>query len=70
MKKNFFVVCTMLLLSSYTHAQNSIKGTVTDNQGAPLPGVSIVVKGIAKGTTTVLDGDGDLVAGLLCASRF
>jgi TonB-linked SusC/RagA family outer membrane protein len=56
MKKIFFVVCTMLLLSSYTHAQNSIKGTVTDNQGAPLPGVSIVVKGIAKGTTTDFDG--------------
>ncbi|MEE9364429.1 MAG: TonB-dependent receptor [Cellulophaga sp.] len=37
--------------------QNEIKGVVTDNEGIPLPGVSIVIKGTAKGTTSEFEGD-------------
>lgn len=33
-----------------------IKGTVTDQNGAPIPGVTVLVKGTTKGTTTDLDG--------------
>ena len=33
-----------------------IEGTVTDSQGLPLPGVSIVVKGTVVGTVTDVDG--------------
>jgi TonB-dependent starch-binding outer membrane protein SusC len=36
--------------------QQSIRGTVTDNQGMPLPGVTIVVKGTTIGTVTDSDG--------------
>jgi len=36
--------------------QNSISGTVTDESGQPLPGVSVVVKGTSTGTVTNMDG--------------
>lgn len=40
------------------YAQNNeIKGTVSDRDGNPLPGVSIVVKNTAKGVTTDFDGN-------------
>ena len=40
------------------YAQNNeIKGTVSDRDGSPLPGVSIVVKNSAKGVTTDFDGN-------------
>lgn len=45
-----------LLLSVTSFAQTSsgilIKGIVTDENNAPLPGVTVAVKGTAKGTTT------------------
>ncbi len=36
--------------------QNPITGTVTDNTGEPLPGVTVVVKGTTQGTVTNIDG--------------
>ena len=36
--------------------QKSISGKVTDSSGAPLPGVTVVVKGTTKGTITDQDG--------------
>jgi len=38
-------------------AQNrSITGTVTDNTGSPMPGVTVVVKGTTLGTVTDTEG--------------
>jgi TonB-linked SusC/RagA family outer membrane protein len=37
-------------------AQSPIGGTVTDDKRQPLPGVSVVIKGTNKGTTTDSDG--------------
>jgi TonB-linked SusC/RagA family outer membrane protein len=37
-------------------AQSPIGGTVTDDHKQPLPGVSVVIKGTSKGTTTDSDG--------------
>ena len=37
--------------------QFSVSGTVTDTQGVPLPGTSIVEKGTANGTQTDFDGN-------------
>ncbi|MBJ6368970.1 TonB-dependent receptor [Snuella sedimenti] len=37
--------------------QQKISGTVTDNTGMPLPGVSIIIKGTTLGTTTDFDGN-------------
>lgn len=36
--------------------QKTVSGKVTDTTGAPLPGVSVVVKGTASGVTTNADG--------------
>ena len=50
----------MLLLSSFSvaelQAQNIVSGTVTDSQGVPLPGVSVVQQGTNQGTSTDFDG--------------
>lgn len=45
-----------MIFASYATAQ-TIKGTVSDTSGAPLPGVSIVVKNTRTGTTTDFDGN-------------
>lgn len=37
--------------------QQTVSGTVTDENGEPLPGVSILEKGTSNGTSTGLDGD-------------
>ncbi len=37
--------------------QNPIKGKVTDNEGFPLPGVTVIVKGTTQGTVTTGDGN-------------
>ncbi|MFV0590566.1 MAG: SusC/RagA family TonB-linked outer membrane protein [Draconibacterium sp.] len=37
--------------------QNSVTGKVVDVDGLPLPGVTVVVKGTAKGTVTNADGE-------------
>lgn len=37
--------------------QKSVSGKVTDSSGAPLPGVTVVVKGTTQGTVTNADGE-------------
>jgi TonB-linked SusC/RagA family outer membrane protein len=37
--------------------QPAVSGTVTDESGQPLPGVTVVVKGTTQGTVTNADGD-------------
>ncbi|MBD0403419.1 TonB-dependent receptor [Flammeovirga sp. EKP202] len=55
-------VCTLLCMlfilgSNLTYAQEkSIKGTVVDENGTPLPGVAVIIKGTTQGTTTNFDG--------------
>jgi TonB-linked SusC/RagA family outer membrane protein len=54
-------VCFVLLGFQAMMAQDiQVSGTVTDASGAPLPGVSIVVKGTTTGTATSVDGDYEL----------
>lgn len=36
--------------------KNTVNGTVTDNVGSPLPGVTVMVKGTTNGTITDVDG--------------
>ena len=49
----------LLLLSSFSlFAQNStVRGTVTEAQGKPLPGVTITIVGSTKGVITDIDGN-------------
>lgn len=51
------VVLILLLSVGFTQAQNvQVTGTVSDETGSPLPGVTILLKGTTSGTTTDLDG--------------
>ncbi len=57
MKKllNYAIVVGFFLLSTSILAQSKIEGTILDESG-PLPGVNVVEKGTANGTTTDFDG--------------
>jgi TonB-linked SusC/RagA family outer membrane protein len=43
-------------VESITSQQSAISGTVTDEAGGPLPGVTVVIKGTTNGTVTDIDG--------------
>jgi iron complex outermembrane recepter protein len=55
--KKILLVCALLMLAKIASAQ-TVTGKVTAQQdGAPIPGVSVVVKGTTEGTTTDANGD-------------
>jgi TonB-linked SusC/RagA family outer membrane protein len=57
MKLNRYCLFIVWLLPLSLLAQTTITGKVTDgNDGSPLPGVNIVVKGTTQGTTTDING--------------
>lgn len=61
-KKLLFLACMMIPVFSFAN-DNVVNGTVTDQFGEPLPGVSVVVKGSMNGTATDTDGKFNLKAG-------
>ncbi len=57
MRKIYLLLSVLLLLSTVLKAQNrTITGTVTDEKNAPLPGVTVQVKGSTSSTATDADG--------------
>ncbi|GCC50320.1 TonB-dependent receptor [Chryseotalea sanaruensis] len=48
---------TLILLSASLQAQGLVKGKVSDESGVGMPGVNIIIKGTASGTTTDSDGN-------------
>ena len=57
LKFNGFLVLLLALVAQITFAQErAVSGTVSDNAGMPLPGVSVLVKGTKAGTQTDFDG--------------
>ncbi|WP_400072583.1 TonB-dependent receptor domain-containing protein [Zobellia russellii] len=55
MKKQY-LMCYVLFMSVIGIASAQITGTVLDEDGEPLPGASVVVKGTTTGSTTDFDG--------------
>ncbi|UJH67841.1 SusC/RagA family TonB-linked outer membrane protein [Allomuricauda sp. SCSIO 65647] len=55
------VLCFLLAYGTYAQ-EKTISGTVTDDQGQPLPGVTIQVKGTTTGTQTDFDGNYSVIA--------
>ncbi|MCG8700833.1 MAG: SusC/RagA family TonB-linked outer membrane protein, partial [Bacteroidales bacterium] len=56
LKRMFFLSLLMLGVCSLFGQAVTVSGTVTDDLGVPLPGVTILVEGTSKGTITDLDG--------------
>ncbi|MCC9017217.1 SusC/RagA family TonB-linked outer membrane protein [Flavobacterium lipolyticum] len=57
LKFNGFLVLFLVLVAQLTFAQErAVSGTVSDNAGIPLPGVSVLVKGTKTATQTDFDG--------------
>jgi len=50
------VLLTVLCSATMGFAQAKVDGTVVDESGIPLPGVTVVLKGTTKGAVTNLDG--------------
>ncbi len=62
MLKQFYTYCAVVMLwvlsLGMARAQNSpVSGTILDETGTPMPGVTVVLKGTTSGTTTDLDGN-------------
>ena len=51
------LVLTLAILGQISAQQRTIEGTVTDNLGSPLPGVTVVVKGTTIGSVTNVEGN-------------
>lgn len=54
--KRLVLAAAMLLTTSVALAQNKLSGTVVDENGDPLPGAAVLVKGTSNGTVTDADG--------------
>ncbi len=55
--KRFLLLFALVGLSSVAFGQRSISGTVTDENGDPLPFANVYVEGTTIGTTTDIDGN-------------
>ncbi|MDX1760594.1 MAG: SusC/RagA family TonB-linked outer membrane protein [Christiangramia sp.] len=65
MRLNHKLLCLMLFLlpsAALFAQQKKITGTVTDEQGMPLPGVNVIVEGTTNGTQTDFEGTYELQA--------
>src|SRR5690606_30512595 len=62
-KSSRFLTLLLALLVQIVFAQEkTISGNVTDQDGLPLPGANIVVKGSATGVQTDFDGNYSIIA--------
>lgn len=53
----FLVLFIIISCQVWSQSQEIVSGTVSDQQGIPLPGVSVMVKGTSQGTATNFDGE-------------
>jgi hypothetical protein len=57
MKRILLLSVVFMITFSVTWAQRTVTGTVTGaDDGTPVPGVNVIVKGTATGTVTDIDG--------------
>src|SRR6478735_7947363 len=60
--RSLLLSCSLILITASLQAQVLVKGKVTDESGAGMPGVNIILKGTSTGTTTDADGNYSLEA--------
>lgn len=59
--KNIFIVCAVIFLYHNTYAQNRITGKVSDQDNIPLPGATIFIPDMNKGTVPDKNGNFELL---------
>ena len=52
-----FLVGLFLIFSYYSFAQSGVSGVISDTDGNPIPGVTILIEGTTNGTTSDFDGN-------------
>ena len=52
----------VFVLPVLAYAQKSVKGVITDSNGEPLTGVTVIVKGTNRGVSTDIDGNFNILA--------
>ncbi|MDG5800758.1 TonB-dependent receptor [Marinilabiliaceae bacterium ANBcel2] len=57
MKRKNLILILFLLVSFASYAQHQVAGVVTDSDGAPVPGVSVLEDGTTRGVVTDIDGN-------------
>lgn len=58
LKLSWLVICLAFLVTQISFAQvNKISGVVTDDNGIPLEGVTVIVEGTNRGVTSNFDGE-------------
>ncbi len=55
--RKILVLVLMLCASTFAFAQHSVKGTVVDNSGLPIIGLSVIEVGTSNGAITDVDGN-------------
>ena len=55
--KHLYYLMSLMLCVQFAVAQSTVTGNVTDDQGVPLPGATILEVGTSNGTTTDFDGN-------------
>ncbi len=58
LRRSMGLLIFLMFLSLFSFSQNNFKvtGKVTDENGKPVPGATVTVKGTTIGTATVADG--------------
>ncbi|WP_308991075.1 TonB-dependent receptor [Mariniflexile litorale] len=56
-KYYFLLLGLIIYLPIYGQSTSNVKGTVSDEAGLPLPGVSVIIKNTSTGTATDFDGN-------------
>jgi TonB-dependent starch-binding outer membrane protein SusC len=54
--RGVLITVVMMLVATFTYAQNKVSGKIGDSAGNGIPGVSILVKGTKSGATTDANG--------------
>ena len=57
MKSLFRLLVVFLLTTQMSFAQKTVTGVVSDPDGLPLPGATVLVQGTMTGVTTDFDGN-------------
>jgi len=55
--KQLYFLMSLMLFAQLAIAQGTISGNITDDEGVPLPGATVLVQGTNNGTTTDFDGN-------------